>query len=720
MKNWFITLTIFAFSSATIQTSLYADGHEEDESEKTIELDAFNVIEDDDRRGYQSNLIIGANRMVVAIDDLATSAFVINSEFIEDLNPRYLTDATKYVAGVENSRYYDVIDSIVIRSNEVGTTLSDGFPVPGLAYVPMSLIEQVEVIKGPQGVLYGQINAGGFFNRVMKKPEFERSGEFRFDVGTYGHFGGMLDTTGKLFENKDNLAYRFTSSMSSGGARQDNLQTDRPENVYSGGLKLAFANGGHITFMTDYVDRETSFADMVTFGDPVTGLPNWARHRKHAVYSSLRTWSENLRISSIIEKKLGPVDTRVSYQFNDHHWADDALFPWGVGQLLPTAARYRDNWHENHNFFIDGVWQPELGAIDNIINFGFSYDHSDKTDLQIVNFALDANDYPAHSLDDPPIPLFFDHYSSRNNKNRDAQTYSNFYSFYGNWRATFGDGKFNVIGGARYQNYEAGGKNLLNDTDAPLKDDDIMLYRGGFVFNLTEGVNFWTSYGETFNVSSTVAPTREGESILFLPDPGAQNIEGGVKVAFWDRRLNVTGTYYALTQTGRTKSGSSSLIPIVAVEDATNKGMELQVTAEPVSGLLLVASLTDQEIRTASGARDTDMAETIANFWAKYTIPEGQLSGLGIGFGVVHYGDKKPGGIPGIGQFGSENKQTDYMIPAVTTLDFTISLDRGPWRFSFVGRNITDKVYMNRSSGPFGAYWISNGRTMTWTSSYRW
>ncbi len=68
---------VLAFASIASYHSLYADGHEADESETAIELDAFNVIEADDRRGYQSNLIIGANRMVVAIDDLATSAFVI-------------------------------------------------------------------------------------------------------------------------------------------------------------------------------------------------------------------------------------------------------------------------------------------------------------------------------------------------------------------------------------------------------------------------------------------------------------------------------------------------------------------------------------------------------------------------------------------------------------------------------------------------------------------
>ena len=720
MKNWLVPWLLLSLIMVPGYRTLFADEDESGEPGEDIELDAFNVIEDAERRGYQSNLIIGANRMVVPIDEMATTAFVINSEFIEDLNPRYLTDVSRYVAGVENSRFYDVIDGIVIRSNESGANLTDGFPVPGLSYVPMALVEQVEVIKGPQGVLYGQISAGGFFNRVMKKPQFEPSGEINFQVGTYGFFGGMLDTTGPLGENEE-IAYRFITSVREGGGRQDNLQTSRPERVFAGALKFALPGGGNFLLMVDSLDRETTFADQVTFGDPVTGIVNEARHRKHAVYSSLRTWQENLRVASILEKKIGPIDARLSYQYNDHHWADDALFPWGVGVELPIAARFRDNYFENHNFFIDSVWQPKLGGIDNIVNFGFSYDKSDGLEIQIVNFAQDPADYPTHKIDDPPLSIVFNHESPRNTRNRDADTFSSFYSFYGNWRASIADGRLNLIGGARYQNYEKGGADLLPDAaQIPTKDDHLTLFRAGGVFKVAEGVNLWASFGETFNISSALAPTREGDTILFLPDPGAENIEGGVKVALWERKLNLTATYYALTQTGRTRSGSSSLIPIVPVDDSTNKGFELQATAEPVPGLLLIASITDQKVRTADGERDTDTAETIANLWAKYTIPEGPMAGLGAGFGIVHYGDKRPFGIPGTGQFGSDNPLTDYMIPAVTTLDLAISFDRGPWRFGFNGRNITDKIYMNRTSGSFGAHWINNGRTLSWSLSYRW
>ena len=692
---------------------------QEEEGEEIVELDSFDVLEDAERRGYQSNLIIGANRMTVSIDEMATSAFVINSEFIEDLNPRYMTDVTRYVAGVSGSDNYDVVDGVDIRSNEIGTNLVDGFPVVGLNYVPIALVEQIEVVKGPQGVLYGQISAGGFFNRVMKKPEFEPSGEILFEVGSYGYYGGMIDVTGPLPNNGD-LAYRFIVSIREGGARQDNLQTNRPETTLAGGFKYALAGGGYFSVMVDYTDRVVSLAEQVTFGDERTGLPNFDLHREHATYTSLRTEQDNLRISAILEKKFGPIDARFSYQYNDHSWRDDALFPWGVFDVAPTAARFRDNYYKNHTFFIDGVSKPTFGGIDNVVNFGFSYDKSDNDDIQIVNFALDPNDYPVNDINNPPLDLRFNHGAANNNMNRDAVTFSDFYSLYGNWRASFADGRASLIGGVRYQNYDKGGTNLLpGATSNPAKKDDITLFRAGGVFKIMPGVNVWASFGETFNISSTIAPTREGESIIFLPDPGAENIEGGIKVALWDRKINVTATYYSLTQTGRTASGSSSLIPIVPVDDSTNKGFEFQVTAEPMPGWLVIASFTDQNIRNASGDREPDDSEFMANFWTKYTVPEGPMSGLGAGFGVVHYGDRLPRGVPGTG-FGGDNQILDFIIPSVTTFDATVSFVRGPWRFAFNGRNLADKIYINKTSGSFGAHWISNGRTWSLTGSYRW
>ena len=525
----------------------------------------------------------------------------------------------------------------------------------------------------------------------------------------------MRDYRAEVHEplSNDNVAYRFIYAPR-GGARQDNLQTRRPDVTVAGGLKFAFPGGGNATVILDYNKRVTSFADQVTFGDERTGLVNEDLHRDHAVYTSLRTPTKNFRFSMIATKQLGPIDGHFSYQYNVHEWEDDALFPFCVCAM---GARFRKQEYNTHNLFFDGVWRPQLGGIANVVNFGLAYDKSQAEQLQILNFALDPNDYVEHDIHNPPVNIRFNHASPNNNTKLNALSDTNFFSIYGNWRASFSDERISGIIGVRYQDYTKGSTNRIGD-DVPTKDDDITLFRGGIVVKFAPGVNGWVSYGETFNISTALAPP--GATVEFLPDPGAENLEGGIKVSLYDRRVNLTAAYYELTQTGRTKSGSSTLIPIEPVADSTNKGIEVQLTAEPKPGWLFIGSLTDQKVRTAEGKRDTDVSEFIANFWTKYTIPEGAMEGLGFGFGMVHYGDKLPFGIPGGGPFGATNPITDYKVPAVTTFDATGSLNRDPWRFAINVRNIEDEIYVNHTSGSFGAHWINNGRTWSISTSYRW
>ena len=179
----------------------------------------------------------------------------------------------------------------------------------------------------------------------------------------------------------------------------------------------------------------------------------------------------------------------------------------------------------------------------------------------------------------------FIHDSPNNNTNLNALSDTDFFSIYGNWRASVADGRISGIFGVRYQDYAKGSTNRLGD-DSPSKDDSITLYRAGLVLKFAPGVNGWMSYGETFNISTSLAPPRA--TVKFLPDPGAENLEWGIKLSFYDRRGNLTAAYYELTQTGRTKSGSSTLIPIEPVDDSTNSGVEIQLTAEPKPGWLFI------------------------------------------------------------------------------------------------------------------------------------
>jgi iron complex outermembrane receptor protein len=63
---------------------------------------------------------------------------------------------------------------------------------------PIFDLERVEVLRGPQGTLWGKNNTGGAINFVSKKPTIDKEGYARIGVGNYGSrtaegaFGGAL------------------------------------------------------------------------------------------------------------------------------------------------------------------------------------------------------------------------------------------------------------------------------------------------------------------------------------------------------------------------------------------------------------------------------------------------------------------------------------------------------------------------------------------------
>ena len=142
----------------------------------------------------------------------------------------------------------------------------------------------------------------------------------------------------------------------------------------------------------------------------------------------------------------------------------------------------------------------------------------------------------------------------------------------------------------------------------------------------------------------------------------------------------------------------------------------MQMTATPNDNWQLIASITKASINDVGGKRSADFSEFIANFWTKYTFRDGEAKGFGLGAGINHYGDKVPSSIPS----GSAGAQTGYMVPAVTTIDATLSYERGNWLFQFNGRNLGDKMYVTRFGGSVLAIWANSGRSATFFARYKW
>lgn len=92
-----------------------------------------------------------------------------------------------------------------------------GFYVDGVYYARPAAatldfidIERIEVLRGPQGTLFGKNTTAGAFNITTRKPSFAPGGTFELSYGNYGFVQAKGSVTGPIVKEK--LAARFSFS----------------------------------------------------------------------------------------------------------------------------------------------------------------------------------------------------------------------------------------------------------------------------------------------------------------------------------------------------------------------------------------------------------------------------------------------------------------------------------------------------------------------------
>ena len=119
-----------------------------------------------------------ATRTNTPLEKIPQSIQILPQELISDQAARQITDLYSNIAGV-NAFSYSGVTFRGFRQDEILYDGVKGDPFNGFAVPQLFNIEQVAVLKGPAGAIYGSGNPGGIINYVTKKPKFTRSEERR-------------------------------------------------------------------------------------------------------------------------------------------------------------------------------------------------------------------------------------------------------------------------------------------------------------------------------------------------------------------------------------------------------------------------------------------------------------------------------------------------------------------------------------------------------------
>lgn len=160
---------------------------------------AVHAIDDEDQF-FIEEIVITANKREQSINDVGMSVTALNTDELARKGIRNIEDLTSAVPGLTFSRtqfdepVYTIrgigyVESSLAASPAVSVYVDEvPLPFPSMTRGAILDVQRVEVLKGPQGTLFGQNSTGGAINYVAAKPGDET--EVGLDA-TYGRFGRL-------------------------------------------------------------------------------------------------------------------------------------------------------------------------------------------------------------------------------------------------------------------------------------------------------------------------------------------------------------------------------------------------------------------------------------------------------------------------------------------------------------------------------------------------
>lgn len=218
----------------------------------------------------EAEIVVTATRIETPLERIASSVSVISAEEIKEKGIVFAQDAMRVVPGMDvlQNGGSGTATSIFIRgaNSEHTLVLMDGIELndpisAGRSYdsshIAVDDIERIEVIRGPQSVLYGSDAIGGVINIITKKGSGQPKYSFMAEGGAFDTFRENIGVRGGNEKMSYNLnASRIESDGISAASEGDgNDETDAYRNsALSGRVGFTISDSATIDLILKYID----------------------------------------------------------------------------------------------------------------------------------------------------------------------------------------------------------------------------------------------------------------------------------------------------------------------------------------------------------------------------------------------------------------------------------------------------------------------------------
>ena len=657
-------------------------------AQEAFELEAITVdgssYETEGTDSYTTNRISVGEKAAMSPREVPQSTSVVTRRQIEDGNYTALEEALADTAGIMILNNDTGRSSIFSRGYEFDYLYFDGLAAPVSSIYgtqpDLSIVDHVEVLKGPAGLFTGTGEPAGSINMRLKQANaVAPEGYAKTSVDSNGHYRAEVDYAGALNE-EGTIRGRAVLAYGDGDGF-----VDRQENgVLSayGTLAWDVSPDTKLTFSVTHMERDIA---------PYNGLPTYSDGSLIWIDPAATTAAEwnyfdNATTDLVMAAEhtfangaRGKVSVRKSWQ--------EAQFLYAYGRSAANADNEisRMMWlgrdFDQESLALDAHVEAPflLGNMEANLILGMDYLQTDSTMLSFNGMQTgtwDLDDWDTSGLARPD-----EDYTDQTVTSEES------FGFYTQARVKPTEA-LTLIGGARLSWYES--TTVETDLVGASSTTDGVSVSGkvtpfaGLTYELSPAATLYASYSEIF------VPQTETDEFGNRLDPiEGQQYELGVKAELASG-LNVSAALFDLREVNRAEAepGDTYYLPQGEVR---SRGLELEASGEVTPNLHLSAgyTYTDTEYLAGDSAGDTFSTYTpehLLKLTTVYDVTEGAMEGWSFGARLTAMSEFSSRGI---------------VAPAYKVVDLTASKDLGYDTTLQIGvDNVFDEAYYTRVGSP--------------------
>lgn len=526
----------------------------------------------------------------------------------------------------------------------------DGMYQPQIGFdVAMLDLQRVEVLRGPQGTLFGRNTQGGAINMVTRKPGQEVHGRLAADVASFGTFRAQAAIDGPIAGN-------LYGGISAGYARSDGFihndildqnQDEYEQSAVRGTLRWVPREGTDIVLMADASQRDYNevVRGVRLNGDHALSLIDQdapdSKSNHGAQLNITHDFGGNLTFTSI---------TGYRYSDSDNVLDMESRPSTGGTAVLPAYPVLAPNPVTVHGATLSAqVDQTFVSQEFRLAGEGANYNWVGGLYIftQEQNQARQRQAGPGAA---PTVPAAFYIREIYKDERKGAALFGQ-----ASYRPT---DRLELTAGVRHSNEEVDGTGSkvsvfgapVNRT-APLVRDghpdfDNTSWMGSASYKLNSDVSVYATYAEGWKAGGVDRYPGRTDNLVYR-DESSRNYEIGIKSVLLNRRLTLNAAAYHIDIENQQLPNvipdpKGGPVPISVIEDAARAhvdGFEGEIVFRPVANLTVNGSLSyssgvlDDFVRRFSATDTFDMSGTSFENVPKITAYGSVLYSRDIGGG---------------------------------------------------------------------------------------